>query len=367
MGVRQLPRIAERLIAARPRRPDEPAAVVERGTLPGQRTVRRARSRRSPSAPRRRQVRPPVDHGRRRRSPRCASELAWLERAAAARADASPSRARARRRAAWRARLRALGAEVVEAPAIRIEPLAGAERARPVAATTSICADEPQRRRGCCSSGSPPPAATRARSPARRSPRSARARRARCARTASSPTWCPSASVAEALVEALARRAGRSARWSRAPREARDVLPDALRERGAEVDVLALYETVAEPLDAGDARGRARRPTTSPSPPPRPCASSSRRRRPTRSPHGARSSRSARSRATSCASTAWRPTSRRAPRRRRAGRGAGRRRLAGSRTTFAGPERPSCGRGTRAPSGPCPRSRSGPCRPCGRP
>jgi uroporphyrinogen III methyltransferase/synthase len=31
-------------------------------------------------------------------------------------------------------------------------------------------------------------------------------------------------------------------------RDARDVLPDALRARGAQVDVLALYETVAEPL-----------------------------------------------------------------------------------------------------------------------
>jgi uroporphyrinogen-III synthase len=31
-------------------------------------------------------------------------------------------------------------------------------------------------------------------------------------------------------------------------REARDVLPDALRARGIEVDVVALYETVAEPL-----------------------------------------------------------------------------------------------------------------------
>jgi uroporphyrinogen III methyltransferase/synthase len=30
--------------------------------------------------------------------------------------------------------------------------------------------------------------------------------------------------------------------------EARDVLPEGLRERGVEVDVLALYETVAEPL-----------------------------------------------------------------------------------------------------------------------
>ena len=31
--------------------------------------------------------------------------------------------------------------------------------------------------------------------------------------------------------------------------EARDVLPDALRERGAEVDVVALYETVREAPD----------------------------------------------------------------------------------------------------------------------
>jgi uroporphyrinogen III methyltransferase/synthase len=33
---------------------------------------------------------------------------------------------------------------------------------------------------------------------------------------------------------------------------ARDVLPDALRERGAEVDVVALYETVAEELGAAE-------------------------------------------------------------------------------------------------------------------
>ena len=32
--------------------------------------------------------------------------------------------------------------------------------------------------------------------------------------------------------------------------EARDVLPDALRARGAAVDVVALYETVAEPIGA---------------------------------------------------------------------------------------------------------------------
>ena len=38
--------------------------------------------------------------------------------------------------------------------------------------------------------------------------------------------------------------------------EARDVLPDALRERGAEVDVVALYETVREAARRGGGRGR---------------------------------------------------------------------------------------------------------------
>jgi uroporphyrinogen III methyltransferase/synthase len=32
--------------------------------------------------------------------------------------------------------------------------------------------------------------------------------------------------------------------------DARDVLPDGLRERGADVDVVALYDTVGEPLEA---------------------------------------------------------------------------------------------------------------------
>jgi uroporphyrinogen III methyltransferase/synthase len=57
----------------------------------------------------------------------------------------------------------------------------------------------------------------------------------------------PERSVAEALVEALAdvEVSGRPVLVARAA-EARDVLPDALRERGAQVDVVALYETVAE-------------------------------------------------------------------------------------------------------------------------
>jgi uroporphyrinogen III methyltransferase/synthase len=62
----------------------------------------------------------------------------------------------------------------------------------------------------------------------------------------------PEKSVAEALVESVANVEVEGKRVLVArPAEARDVLPDALRERGAEVDVLELYDTVAEPV--GDA------------------------------------------------------------------------------------------------------------------
>jgi uroporphyrinogen III methyltransferase / synthase len=62
----------------------------------------------------------------------------------------------------------------------------------------------------------------------------------------------PERSVAEALVEALndVPVAGRRVLVARAA-EARDLLPDSLRERGAEVDVVALYDTRAEPLSDG--------------------------------------------------------------------------------------------------------------------
>jgi uroporphyrinogen III methyltransferase/synthase len=66
----------------------------------------------------------------------------------------------------------------------------------------------------------------------------------------------PPRAVAESLVEALAGRTVTRALIARAE-VARDVLPDALRERGAEVEILALYRTVPEPLDDG-ARAAAR-------------------------------------------------------------------------------------------------------------
>jgi uroporphyrinogen III methyltransferase/synthase len=62
------------------------------------------------------------------------------------------------------------------------------------------------------------------------------------------PDVVPERAVAEGLVEALADVPVERALIARGA-EGRDVLPDALRARGAAVDVVALYETVAAPLD----------------------------------------------------------------------------------------------------------------------
>jgi uroporphyrinogen III methyltransferase/synthase len=57
----------------------------------------------------------------------------------------------------------------------------------------------------------------------------------------------PDRFLAEALVQALEGIPATRALVARAS-QAREVLPEALRARGIEVDVLALYDTVAEPL-----------------------------------------------------------------------------------------------------------------------
>src|SRR4051795_4480868 len=146
MGIKALPRIAEALIAAG-RDPDEPAAVIERGTMPGQRTVASVlgavagEAARAGVGPPSITVVGPVAALRER--------LAWFERrplagktvaVTRARAQASELAARLRalgaevieappppRRRAWALPppLRALGAEVIEAPAIRIVPVPG--------------------------------------------------------------------------------------------------------------------------------------------------------------------------------------------------------------------------------------------------
>ena len=237
MGVRALPRIAERLVAGG-RPADEPVAVVERGTLPGQRVAARAARRRSPARAAERGRARAGGHRRRARWRRCASELAWLEARPAARAhrrgDARAGAGERPRGAAARARRgRRRGAR---------DPHAAARRraARPRRATTSLCVTSPN---GAAELF----ARLDARGPGR-----PRARRARVA--AIGP------GTARALRERgiARRRRARRARWPRgssrrwrtspvrralivrAPR-ARDVLPDALRARGAEVDILALY------------------------------------------------------------------------------------------------------------------------------
>jgi uroporphyrinogen III methyltransferase / synthase len=231
MGVKALPRIAGQLIAGG-RPADEPVAVVERGTLPGQRTTlgtletiaERAAAARAPAIT----VVGPVAALRER--------LAWLEARPLHGRTVAVTRARAQA-SALAERLRGLGAQVVEAPAIAVRPLEaslpddfdllcvtspnGAERlfellrdARDLAGVTVAAIG----------------------------PGTARALRERGVE----PDVVPERAVAEGLVDALKDVAFRHAVVARAA-EGRDVLPDALRERG-EVTVVALYETIAEPL-----------------------------------------------------------------------------------------------------------------------
>ena len=245
MGVKALPRIADALTSAG-RASDEPAAVIERGTLPGQRTVLATLATIADAATEA-AIRPPsiTVVGP---VAALAERLRWLDDRPLNGRSIAVTRARAQA-SGLAARLRALGAEVVEAPAIRI---VAAARRRP----------RPRRHRPRL------PDLAQRRAPALRTP--ARRRldaRALHGRTVAAigpgtaralrehgiePDVVPERSVAESLVEALAPIPVTRALIARAA-EARDVLPDALRERGARVDVLPLYETVAEQLDA-DAR-----------------------------------------------------------------------------------------------------------------
>ena len=127
MGVKALPRIASQLVAGG-RSPDEPVAVVERGTLPGQKTVvvdagatsaRGAAGIRAPAIT----LVGPVAGLR--------EQIAWLETRPLYGRTVAVTRARAQA-SALAERLRGLGADVVEAPAIRTQPLEvdAARRAR---------------------------------------------------------------------------------------------------------------------------------------------------------------------------------------------------------------------------------------------
>jgi len=249
MGVGRLDAIAERLVAAG-RAPDEPAAAVERGTLPGQRTILatlETLAARATAA----EVRPPaiVVVG-----PVAAlgERLAWMEARPLHGRTVAVTRARAQA-GDLALRLRELGAEVVEAPVIRIEPLPAP--LPDLSRYDLLCLTSPVGARllfeRLHEAGHDARALAGA-TVAAMGPGTARALRVQGV----AADVVPERFVAEALVEALRDVPVRRALIARA-REARDVLPDALRERGAEVDVLALYETVTEPL-AGAALEAAR-------------------------------------------------------------------------------------------------------------
>jgi uroporphyrinogen III methyltransferase/synthase len=253
MGVHQLPHIVESLIGAG-RPASEPVAIVESGTLPGQRTVT-GKLRDIAEIARHEEVRAPsitvvgpvaglLDR------------LEWL--------PARPLRAntvavtRARAQASGLARkLEELGATVVQAPVIRTQPLPGP--APDLARYDLVCFTSPNAvtalfarlaQTGDSPTGSPANSHRDARAFANArvaavGPGTARA----LAEHGLLADIVPDRYVAEALVKALADVRFERALVARA-KEARDVLPDALRARGAEVDVSALYETVAEPLSA---------------------------------------------------------------------------------------------------------------------
>jgi uroporphyrinogen III methyltransferase / synthase len=240
MGVRQLPRIASELIAAG-RPASEPAAVVQRGTFPDQRTVlgtlRDIADRAAHEG-----VRPPSITVV---GPVAAlrEQLAWFDTGQRPLAGRTVAVTRARAQASGlAARLRRLGAAVVEAPAIRVEALP--VTVPDLSGFDLLCLTSPngvhrllEEVRDARALAGPTIAVI--------GPGTARALREH----GIEPDVVPARSVAESLVEALAAVPLRRALIARAA-EARDVLPEALRARGAEVEVLALYRTVAEPLSA---------------------------------------------------------------------------------------------------------------------
>jgi uroporphyrinogen III methyltransferase/synthase len=249
MGVKNLPAIAERLRTAG-RDPGEPAAAVERGTSAAQRTVVSTLAE-LPTAVAEQGLEAPAIllfgavAGRR-------ETIAWLERRPLHGRRIVVTRARAQA-SGLAATLRGLGAEVVELPAIRIEPrLDSAEVRDAVAALHTyalVCLTSPNGVHLLFEAMADQGRDARALAAARVAaigPGTAAA----LAEHGVIADVVPERFVAESLVEALESFdvAGKPVLIARAS-EARDVLPEALSIRGGEVDVVALYETVREQAD----------------------------------------------------------------------------------------------------------------------
>lgn len=240
MGVSRLPAITESLIAAG-RPASEPAAVVEAGTLPGQRTVTGSlrtiaeiAAEEGIRAPAITVVGPVAG---------LAEQLSWLPPRPLAGCTVAVTRARAQASTLAR-RLETLGANVVQAPVIRIRTLPGP--ALDPSPYDLICVTSPNGVAGLferLAAGGRDARSLAGARVAAIGPGSARA----LADRGVAADVLPERFVAEGLVEALAGQPVHRALIARAA-SARDELPDALRARGAQVDVLDLYETLVEPL-----------------------------------------------------------------------------------------------------------------------
>jgi uroporphyrinogen III methyltransferase/synthase len=249
MGVKQLPEISKRLVESG-RAADTPAAVIERGTLPGQRSVAGTlgdiAARVDAEG-----VKPPAITlvGS---VARLADEIRWLEQRPLHGRTIAVTRARAQA-SGLAQRLTRLGAEVVETPAIRIQPrpVAGevARAAREIGSFGVVCVTSPNGAALLLDAVEAVGGDARSLAGvevAAIGPGTA----AELARRGIRPDTVADPSTAEGLLDALAdvELSGERVLVARAA-EARDALPDGLRARGADVVVVALYDTVAEQLD----------------------------------------------------------------------------------------------------------------------
>jgi len=241
MGIRTLDRIAEQLVrGGRPA--DEPVAVVMRGTYGDQRSVRGTLADIAVVA-REAQIRAPaitVVGG----VAALHDELGWLE-AARPLGGLSVAVTRARAQASQiAATLRGLGATVVEAPAIRIEPLPDTQVTDldryDLVVFTSINAVQR------CFEHLTDARALAGITVVAIGPGTY----AELIRHGIAANVQPPLSTSEAVLDLLTFLGPWRCVLIPRAEEARDLLPDGLRAQGAEVDVLPLYRTVAEELSA---------------------------------------------------------------------------------------------------------------------
>ncbi len=234
--------------------------MIERGTLPGQRSVVAtlgqiaARVEAEGVKPPAITVVGPVA--------KLADEIAWLDQRPLHGRRVAVTRARAQASDLAR-RLARLGAEVIEAPAIRIQPreVAGevAQAAREIGSFALVCVTSPNGASLLLDAVEAVGGDARSLAGvevAAIGPGTAAA----LARRGIRPDVVAEVSTAEGLLDALGpiEVGGERVLVARAA-EARDALPDGLTASGAEVSVVALYDTVAEQLSGEelDAVGRA--------------------------------------------------------------------------------------------------------------